>query len=92
MAPAKRSGQRSEETFTLSLFARNALQVPFDGGSFFALALLRRLLVILTAAQLGEDTRLFTGTLEASQCSVEVLILFYANTRHTFRIFCPNTK
>ena len=57
--------------------------MAFDGSGLLAFALLRRLLVILTAAQFRQDAGLLAGTLEATQSCVEILVFFYANTGHT---------
>ena len=62
---------------------REALQMPFHRGRFFSLTLLGRLLVEFTAPQLGEDARLFTGTLEATQGGVKILILTNTNAGHS---------
>jgi hypothetical protein len=52
--------------------------VPFDRRRFLALTLLRWLLVVLTTTKLGKDSSLFTGTLEAPQGSIKILVFFYA--------------
>src|SRR5690606_18671660 len=77
------AGRRSVEPLAPGRLARHALQVPLDGGRLLALALLRRLLVELAAAQLGQHAGFLAGTLEAPQRGIEILVLFYANTRHT---------
>ena len=46
-----------------------------------AFTFLGRLLVKLTTTELGQNTCFFTGTLEAAQRGVEILILFYAELR-----------
>lgn len=66
--------------------------MAFNGGSFLAFPLLGWFLVELATAELGENASFFTGTLEATQCSVEILIFFYANTRHTNIVTRANTK
>src|SRR5258708_29159598 len=65
------------------VLARQALQMPFHCGGFFSLTLLGRLLVEFTASQLGEDPRLFTGTLEATQGGVKIFIFTNANAGHS---------
>jgi len=57
--------------------------MPFHRGSLFSLPLLCRLLVEFTAPQLGEDARLFTGTLEATQGGVKIFILTNSNAGHS---------
>jgi hypothetical protein len=57
--------------------------MPFHRRGLFSLTLLGRLLVEFTAPQLGEDARLFAGTLEATQGGVEIFILTYANAGHS---------
>jgi len=50
--------------------------MPFDSSGFLALTLLCWLLVEFTTAQFRQDSCLLTGTLEATQGGVEILILF----------------
>jgi hypothetical protein len=57
--------------------------MPFYGGGLFSLTFLGRLLVEFTTPQLGEDARLFTGALEATQGGVEILILTNTNAGHS---------
>jgi N6-L-threonylcarbamoyladenine synthase len=57
--------------------------MPFYRSGFFSLTLLGRLLVEFTAPQLGEDARLFTGTLEATQGGVKIFILTNTNAGHS---------
>jgi N6-L-threonylcarbamoyladenine synthase len=57
--------------------------VPFHRSGLFSLTLLGGLLVEFTAPQLGEDARLFTGTLEATQGGVKILILTNTNAGHS---------
>jgi hypothetical protein len=57
--------------------------MPFHGGSLFSLTFLGGLLVEFTPAQLGEDARLLTGTLEATQGGVKILILANSNAGHS---------
>jgi hypothetical protein len=44
---------------------------------------LGRLLVEFTATKLGEDAGFFTGTLEATQGGVEILVLANTNAGHS---------
>ena len=81
-APRTRSEGVLVKALALGLFARQALHVALNSGSFLTLALLRRLLVVLTTTKLGQDSSLFTGTLEAAQGSIKILVLFYANAWH----------
>src|SRR6201999_3061377 len=62
---------------------RQALQMPFHRGRLFSLTFLGGLLVEFTPSELGEDARLFTSTLEATQSGVEVLILANTNAGHS---------
>src|SRR5258705_3748131 len=62
--------------------ARDALDVALHCGGLLALTLLRGLLVEFAAAQLGEYTRLLTGTLEAAQGGIKVLVFPDSNARH----------
>ena len=57
--------------------------MPFYRGGLFSLTFLGRLLVEFTAPQLGEDARLFTGTLEATQGGVKIFILTNTNAGHS---------
>ncbi len=57
--------------------------MPFYRRRLFSLTLLGRLLVEFTAPQLGEDARLFTGTLEATQGGVKIFILTNTNAGHS---------
>jgi hypothetical protein len=60
----------------------DTLHVPLDRRRLSALALLSRLLVELPTANLGEDTGLLAGTLEAAKCNLEGLVVFDLDTRH----------
>ena len=82
LAPRSRSEGVSVKTLALGLFARQALHVTLNGSGFLALALLRRFLVVLATTKLRQDSRLLTGTLEAAQGSIKILVLFYANAWH----------
>ena len=57
--------------------------MAFNGSGFFTLTFLGRFFVKLTTAKFSQNSRFFTGALEATQGSVEILILFNTNTRHT---------
>jgi hypothetical protein len=57
--------------------------MPLHGSRFLSLTFLGRLLVEFTAPQFGEDTRFFTGTLEATQGGVKILILANTNAGHS---------
>ncbi len=64
------------------LHAANALEVPLHGGGLLALALGGRLFVELAGAQLGQQTDLLDGALEAAQGDIERLVLFDADRGH----------
>ena len=57
--------------------------MPLNRGSLFSLTFLGRLLVEFTSPQLGEDAGFFTGTLEATQGGVKILILANSNAGHS---------
>jgi len=57
--------------------------MPFYRGRLFSLTFLCRLLVEFTSPKLGEDARFFTGTLEATQGGVKILILANTNAGHS---------
>jgi hypothetical protein len=57
--------------------------MPFYRSGLFSLTLLGGLLVEFTSPKLGEDARFFTGTLEATQGGVEILILANTNAGHS---------
>jgi hypothetical protein len=57
--------------------------MPFYRSGLFSLTLLGRLLVEFTSPKLGEDARLFTGTLEAAQGGVKILIFANTNAGHS---------
>jgi hypothetical protein len=57
--------------------------VAFYRSGLFSLTLLGRLLVEFTSPKLGEDARFFTGTLEATQGGVKILILANTNAGHS---------
>jgi hypothetical protein len=59
-----------------------ALHVPLDGGSLLALALLGRLLVVLSSAQLCQNACFLASPLEAPECCIEMFTLSYAYTWH----------
>ncbi len=82
VATRMRSSVELVETLALGFVAGYALQVALDVRRFFAFSFLGGLLVELATTKLGQDSGLFTGTLEAPQGSVKILVLFYANTWH----------
>jgi len=57
--------------------------MPFYRGRLFSLTFLGGLLVEFTPPQLGENARLFTGTLETTQSGVKILILANTNAGHS---------
>jgi hypothetical protein len=57
--------------------------MPFYRGGLLSFTLLGGFLVEFTPPQLGEDARLFTGTLEATQGGVKILILANTNAGHS---------
>ena len=57
--------------------------MPFYRGRLFPLTFLSGLLVEFTPPELGEDTRLLTGTLEAPQGGIKILILANTNAGHS---------
>ena len=57
--------------------------MALDRCGFLALSFLGWLLVELAAAKFGQDARLLTGALEATQGGVKILIFLNADTRHT---------
>ena len=57
--------------------------MALDRCGFLALPFLGWLLVELAAAKFSQDACLLTGTLEATQGSVKILIFLNADTRHT---------
>jgi hypothetical protein len=57
--------------------------MPFYRSGLFSLTLLGWLLVEFTSPKLGEDARLFTGTLETAQGGVKILILANTNAGHS---------
>src|SRR5574343_1330020 len=62
--------------------AADALVMTLDGGSQLTLALGGGLLIKLTGAQLGQETRLFDSTLEAANRHLERLVFLDTNVRH----------
>ena len=62
--------------------ARATFHVPFDGSGFLALALLRRFLVELAAAQLCQNTCLFAGALKTAQSCIEVFAFSNSDAGH----------
>lgn len=68
-------------------FSRDAFQVTFYGSRFLAFAFLGRFFVKFAAAQFGQNSGFFTGTLESTQRCIKILIFFYADTRHKISVF-----
>lgn len=66
--------------------------MAFYGSSFLTLSFLRRLLIEFATAEFRQNSRFLTGTFETTQGSVEILILFYANTRHTDTVTTSDIK
>ena len=66
--------------------------MAFNGSGFFTLTFLGRFFVKLTTAKFSQNSRFFTGALETTQGSVEILIFFYADTRHTNIVTTSNIK
>jgi hypothetical protein len=60
----------------------NLLQLTLDRGGQFTLTSLGGLFVKFATAHFGQDTGLFTGTLEAAQGDVKRFIFSYTNVRH----------
>jgi hypothetical protein len=56
--------------------------MAFDGRRFLALAFLRRLLVVLTPAQLCQNAGFLAGTLEAAQSTVKMFTFSDSYARH----------
>src|SRR6185312_1721364 len=65
------------------LLAANALVVTLHGGGTLALALGRGLFVELARAQFRQQPGLLDGALEAPQGSLEGLVFFEADNRHS---------
>jgi hypothetical protein len=65
------------------ILSRQALQMPFYRRRLFSLTFLGGLLVEFTSPKLGEDTCFLTGTLEAAQGGVKILILANTNAGHS---------
>jgi hypothetical protein len=57
--------------------------MPLYGSGLFSLTFLGGLLVEFTSPKLGEDARFFTGTFEATQGGVKILILANTNAGHS---------
>jgi hypothetical protein len=63
--------------FTARFLAREGLLLPLHG----------RLLVVLALADLGEDTRLLSGLLEALEGALDGLTVLHSNTGHAVTSF-----
>ena len=57
--------------------------MSFYRSGLFSLTFLGGLLVEFTSPKLGEDTRFFTGALEATQGGVKIFILANTNAGHS---------
>lgn len=66
--------------------------MAFYGSGFLAFSFLSRLLVELATTKFSQNASLLTGTLETTQGSVKIFILFYANTRHTILVTTSEHK
>ena len=66
--------------------------MALDCRCLLAFAFLGRFLVKLTTTKFGQDACFLTGTLEPAQGGVEILIFFYADTRHTNTFFSSDIK
>ena len=73
---------KSVHTPAASVFTRQPFHLAFDGGRAFALAFLRRFLVILATPQFGQNPGLFAGALETPQGSIKILVFSYSNAGH----------
>lgn len=58
----------------------------------FAFAFLGRLFIKLAATELGQDASFLTGAFKPAQGGIKILILFYADTRHTNTFFSLDTN
>jgi len=56
--------------------------MPFDGRGLFPLAFLGRFFVVLSSAQLCQNTGFLTGAFESTQCCIEMFALSYADAWH----------
>ncbi len=61
--------------------------MALNGSGFLALTFLRRLLIELAAAELGQNTGFLASTLEAAQSGIEVFVLFYTYAGHLYQAF-----
>ena len=75
--------RRSVQALALGHVARGAAGLALHRGGGLALALLRRLLVELALAGLGEDAGLFAGALEAAEGKLERLVFADFDAGHT---------
>lgn len=76
-------GRGSVQPRTSSASTQIALHVPFDGSSFLALTFLSRLFVVFASTQLCQNAGLLAGSLETTQCCIEVLAFSDPNAWHT---------
>src|SRR5262249_52962642 len=82
LRPQGPPNSRSSVELRRQLLAAKALVVALHCSRELALAFGRRLFIELSSAQLGKQTGLFDGPLEAAQRDFERLVLANANTRH----------
>src|SRR5215469_3143761 len=82
-APCLGSEAGSVQARATGLFARQLLHVALHRGRLLALALLGGLLVELAAPQLGHDTGLLAGALEAPEGGVEMLVFLDSYAGHS---------
>src|SRR5688572_8411505 len=78
---------RSVQALALGDVARGATRLALHRGGGLALAFLRRLLVELALAGLGEDAGLLAGALETAQGKFERLVFADFDARHTVSLF-----
>src|SRR5687767_7176800 len=83
------AGRTGTAGATAADVARDALHVALHGGCLLAFPFLRRLLVEFAPPQLGQDSRLFAGALEAPQGGIEILVFSDANARHRYLYELP---
>src|SRR4029079_11734332 len=73
---------RTRTSATAADIAGGALHVALHGCGLLAFPFLCGLLVEFAPPQLGQDTRLLAGALEAPQGGIEILVFTDANARH----------
>jgi len=70
-------------SFFWQLHGADALVVALNRRCLLALALGGRLFVKLAGTQVGEQAEFLNGALEAAQCNLERLVVFYADGGHS---------